>query len=1025
NRSMPIPTTIFGEVYTTNISYPGEIAKSAGGLNTSAMFMRGRRLMEVYFYPIQYNPVTSNLTIYSQIIVKAKYSNPAQIKQVDSSLASYEFESIFQELILNYYIGPPLIYPGGWILLYPPVDGAEYLIITTSEFEYDALRLAAWKTQKGRLAKVELVTETVTVENILHRVYESWNPVPTFAVILGDCESIPTKYVTLHPSINEYTDYPLYGERGYIGSDLHYFTLDDENDYLPEMIYSRISVDTPEQARIIVDKILAYEKDPNMIDAEFYNTVLSTAYFDDNERVWDSINGVWKGEVDGIGKREDLAFVYQAEKVREYLLQWYDVNRSYVAYTDLARGGHIPEWHWQVPYPNGIPTEPVVNIDPSEWISAYMSDSQLAEDSIVQNIDEGRFLVYHIDHGYTQNQVWMGLNAFDEEYEEYRDPYDGWQFPYFELASTNLLNNEDRLPLVIDIACSTGWFDGENDSDVMGELYALCSNESLAENLTRCDNGAIAVIAASRIINSAVGRDMLNGIIQAFWPGFLTYQNRPIYEMGTALLFGKLHAYKTHKDVINSSPLGAVVAQTMFEAFHLFGDPETQLWTDMPSELNVTYPKSLGITHPQRFVVTVKNLTSREPVPFAKVCVQQEGAIYQVGYTDSEGQAIFDVEPASPLIHGNITVTVTRHNFKPFIIWIPVFDTEASITLSQYSGKEGDPIDYYLYGFQPGIDVEIYFNDTHFDTFSGGSGSGNGQAPVPSNLDGYVNVWAVQRTISPFPEDWYPVTTERFLCLTAEDGPDPFFYSYLDPSTWDSSSEYCVWDNPDITVADTMQFNDNDIKVTVRNRADIAATETDVTLWYAPYGGGLSWKIYQTKSVDVPANGQLDVGFSWSSVLPEVACLKVVLFHSQEALENRFDNIGQENVDIIPLTSPGYYEFKVGNPNDVSDYVEIRVRQNGEYSDVWNASILGYSFQMTEGKDNQTIKIRIDPETELAIGEWRLYSMYVYVNGTLEGGMTFNVTYMGPSPIPWEFVLLNAGGAAVIIALVIIVKRNQ
>ena len=74
--------------------------------------------------------------------------------------------------------------------------------------------------------------------------------------------------------------------------------------------------------------------------------------------------------------------------------------------------------------------------------------------------------------------------------------------------------------------------------------------------------------------------------------------------------------------------------------------------------------------------MTVKNSTSGLPVYLARVCLQQESeegnGVYQVGYTDVDGQVIFNVDPLTTPSYLN--VTVTRHNFRPHIGKIDVLD---------------------------------------------------------------------------------------------------------------------------------------------------------------------------------------------------------------------------------------------------------------------------------------------------------------------------------------------------------------
>lgn len=987
NNTWPIQPTPEDAIYSVNALFPISTCTMIGDLNNSAMIMRGRRLLELTICPFQINPVEEELTLYSVLKIKINYDKPAQIVPVNSSYLSHEFESVFERIILNFIPGPFLYQ--GVILTYPEdFDAAEYMIITTSEFEDQADRLARWKTQKGTLAKVRTVAKGASCAQIEHEIwtaYKYWSPAPSYVLLLGDSDDISPCYKTRHPSkIDE--DHYTYGDSGYIASDLHYFTLEG-NDYFPEMFYGRISVEDHSQAVNAVNKILAYEREPNLADEVFYNTIMAAAYFDD--LFWNEITGVW--EFDGKENNEDLAFVWQSEQIISHLqTKGYDIVRNYSTWTGQGYDGPgiMPNTYWD----GTSLSQELLNY---EWIECARSSRHLAAANITANFNEGRFFAYYLDHGMSKNQ-------FDFITGE-RSMYDGWIYPTFNVTDTPGLTNDQRLSFVISAACSTGWFDGETDEFWMDdERFEECALDCLAEYLTRSEYGAIAVVAPTRNAYALPNREMLNGIIQAIWPGMIsTYQNQPIYEMGAALLFGKLHSYKMYNSPPNpdGSISGGDVTRTMFEEFHLFGDPESQLWTSLPSEFNVTYPISVGTSNPQRFVVKVRNMTSNEPVHYAKVCIQQEGIHYMVGYTDPMGQAIFDIDPVA---YPNITLTVTKHNFKPFIVSLPVFDSYATVTISEHAKLVGEEIYFSVYGFDEGLPVEIYFDDTLVLTLPAGDNSG--PEVVPAGFRGYVNVWAVQQTMSPYPVDWNPVSVERFLCLTTEDGPNPYIYSLVDGTTWGGSSADCLFDNPDILVLDQFQFNDNDITVTVHNHALIEAVDTNVTLSYAPHGGGLSWTLVERKEVTIPASGSNQVGFSWNPLLPLDVCLKVELQHDDEALLDRFDNIGQENVGIIPLTSPGEYEFLIGNPTQTNDSIFVSVRQNGGFSDILHAEIMSYSLQMTNSGENESIRLRIDPESKLAVGEWQLFTVYLYINRTLVGGITFNATQL--QSIDWVLVIV-------------------
>ena len=112
------------------------------------------------------------------------------------------------------------------------------MIITTPEFEDQSLRQAAWKTQKGLLAKVRTVLKGTTPAHIKYGIknaYDNWNPAPAYVLLFGDSDLITPCHQTQHPSTNDAGVY-TYGDSVYIASYCHYFTVDGD-DYLPGMVY--------------------------------------------------------------------------------------------------------------------------------------------------------------------------------------------------------------------------------------------------------------------------------------------------------------------------------------------------------------------------------------------------------------------------------------------------------------------------------------------------------------------------------------------------------------------------------------------------------------------------------------------------------------------------------------------------------------------------------------------------------------------------------------------------------------------
>ncbi|MFW9798212.1 MAG: C25 family cysteine peptidase [Candidatus Thorarchaeota archaeon] len=1059
---MTLPT-VKGPVYSTDF-FPVSEAGIVGGANGSApALIRGHRLLALNFNPIQYNPLTNETVIHSKIIAKVKYDVPAQIDPIPDSLRSDAYERIMSNLLLNYepmnMLTGPLAGKTNFTLASDSIPvgkepGVEYLIITTDdELKVEAERLAEWKTLKGVPAMVETNWETTTdIQDLIRYAYDYWYPAPTYVLLFGDVDRIPTTYNMQHEAefkkgIARYKYYEpvtvedsIQRDTGYIASDLGYFNIEGE-EYFPDIIYGRISVDNAAEANVIVNKILNYEQFPP--DSEsFYKGILSASKFEDL-----NFNGV---------ENPNFPFVYNMERIRHYLEVTYgkEVEYVYSATGDFKDHKYPVQFHDVLDFLN-IESDLVVDHpdlgDPNfYWHDGY-SDQESFDDSgpmVIGNFTDGKFLVLYYSHGGSNNMIHrFDTNANGWDSENDREIIEGWLSPYFNGDDFSGLDNQEYTPLVVSMACNSGWFDGEVDEayldldtiygllgpDPIGQSnpYADHQDESFAELITRyadvdSHDGAVAAIAASRIGYSLNSGHLLDGLIQAFWPGFLGSTNQPIYNMGTALIYGKLYAVQQWGTLHDRQE----VPRTTVEVFHLFGDPELELWTDKPEGLVVSYPYTVGTSDPQAFAVTVTK-DGTTPVKFAKVCLKQGEHIYEVEYTDGNGQALFELAPSAD--GTPISIVVTKHNFIPHIGSIPVIDSTAGleISFSQSSVSHGheiisvvDNTEIYFFpsGFPYGSNIDVIIDGTVVIP----NESPNNAIPwrVKTQKTNYSNVLLVSDT-------GLAATVFCFQSRVQEYPHDLYMYSQDDESTWGQLK--LVWDNPDIKIfrekdgiykerLRLKQNEPNDIEVTVYNRG-YHASGVYATLYYASFGGASTWTKFGKEQIPSLDFGQ-STTVTFKNFVPTIpnVCLKVVIDPSREIHEDRSDNVGYENTEVIEMHSPGERSFDVGNPTNSSAYITVKVTQLVQGGDVWNSSILDYTWFRITADTNENARIYlVSPSQEPELGT--LFKIELYSDYHLIGGMVFNTTRPEGSLI--ELVILAGFAVGMVIAVVIIYKRKR
>lgn len=1030
NMSAP-PFTKDSTLYSTNAFYPDIQVTIDGEMSASPIILRGRRLLEFNIYPVQFNPITGNLTVFSKIQARFNYNNPAQIEQVNASLWSEPFENIFESFILNYKdwgssdgtsIGnsiPEYLTSSDYVTADYPTDGAEYLIITDNLFIEQADELAAWKTRKGLFTQVWTIDDICVDGGILDRIeitdfiedaYFTWNPAPTYIVLLGDSDFIPCHYDLLHTAT--WTDddgdtFPVHGidDTGLIASDLPYFTTEGI-DYFPEIIYGRISVETEDEAIIAVNKIISYEKEPpiDIASEEFYDSIMGSTDFYDS------------ADTD---KTEDEPFASVSEELREYLKDLYLVQTCYSS--------------------DGLDVDSELH-DGSSVDTSIDWDADTSD--VISHFNAGRFLVYHIDHGTSRNFYWYN---HEDPYGIFRNVhFDGWLYPRFTTehvdgtdTSHGTLSNGPWLPFVLSMECHNGWFDGEIDEDFENTNFdSLGYNEEecLSEILTRFDDGgAIAVVASTRGSWNDPAGDLAKGIISGIWPGLLTqYQNRPIFDMGSALLFGKLCVEEKWHDDTSLENIERKYSEITSHEYHLFGDPETPIWTAKPSELVVSYPSSIGTADAQEFVIKVNHKISGEPVHHAKVCLQKDQEVYEVGYTNILGHVLFSVEP---LTAGEMHLTVTKQNFKPNVSEILVVLSDATIGLVPNHSEANLNVQITLANFDDEI-VDVYFETTLVvPEITTVGGSFSDQRPIPLSDLGPVYVRAVGR-------DSGKVAVVLFTLLSDELGPDPYTYCQWDATTWHLAApnpENLYWNNPCIQLykEDGTEVQSNNLEVLQRYKIrayiynsieQITADNTVVTFTWSHFGAGQRTRnLIGTDTIQVTHDVEAYAEVYWTPTKTGHTCIRASIFHPRD--ENSLNNVGQENTNVQPIQSPGFIGFSVQNPTCRDNYYYLEVRQLGNLSEentIWESTINEIApYPLLMGY-NTTITLEINAPADAQLNESRTFIVNVYFGDLLVGGISTLVVKRDIS-IPYVdplLIIAIIGGVVVVVGIILRTKSD-
>jgi hypothetical protein len=577
--------------------------------------LRGVNATVVRFFPVQFNPARGQMRVYSRLRVRISFSEGSG-QFVDQRLWSPYFESMYQQLLLNYSLLEAEVGSAARVAVPPPgiasEGGAEYLIITPPGLVEQANTLADWKRLRGIDTEVRTTLQTGStaddIRNYILDAYNGWDPAPSFVLLFGDAEFIPPHYVSVHPWSCSGCWYP---SGTTTGTDLYY--ADMTGNYYPELAIGRIPVDTAAQAATVVDKIIEYERTPPT-SASFYSNATVAAYFEDHDH-------------DGYAERR---YVRTSEEMRDFLIgEGYAVDRVYFTWQ-----GTVPTHYNSGQYGNGEPL-PAELLRPGFAWDGWTGDVQNA-------INAGRFLVTHRDNGESMNHP--------------QATREGWWYPEFTASDVPGLANGSRLPVVFSVNCETGWFDGEMDFNYGQNTQSL--SEAL---LLQPGGGAVGVMGATRVTFSGYNDYMIRGFVDAIWPEFIPGWGAatPEYRMGNVLNTGKLSMATFWGD-----PKGHELVQ--FESFHYFGDPTMEIWTALPGALSVSHPATLA---PGATALTV-NVDQDD----ALVSLVKDNRIIARA-TSSGGNATLNFGPVSV---GFINVTVTKHNYVPYEGAVEVVDPSAT-----------------------------------------------------------------------------------------------------------------------------------------------------------------------------------------------------------------------------------------------------------------------------------------------------------------------------------------------------------
>jgi hypothetical protein len=976
------PLVLDQEAYAADAQTPAALTSIEPG---DVGVLRGHRLLVLRANPLRYNPATRVLEACSVIEIRLEFDKSALVQPPPLRLRNDDLETALDLSLLNYFdaarLGDDLAPPN-------QTFGCDYLILTHGDF-YDpqdadnpVLRLADWKRHKGlrtMIVDIADIAENPTEADIadyIKTAYEEWGIPPSYILLVGDSEFIPTHHVTDHPSHTP----------DLIGSDSRYVTVDG-SDYFPDIYLGRLSVDTVQQASALVDKIIAYEQTPPLADA-FYNTHPLVNLFEDARPDPGAPGGANQGN-----GQEDRSFliIEFAQEVRTFLTGLDRTVNAIWAFSGQYRWG--PMWYQDGTF---VPVELTVAGGPPD-VPGFPWDGDKAK--VLAALNAGAAVVSYNAHG--------GRQLWGQPRLETTDVTDG------------SLVSPGPVSVYLSYACQTGWFDNETDNALDTSVQAGAqptdvAAESLLEQLTRLPKaGAAGAIGATR--NSWAENDfMYLGAYKGLYPGFIPAPTGagdlpemdlpPVRRLDPLNLFAKIYMAQRLGDSDTRS--------RTFEMYLALGDPEMTIWADKPLELVVQHPACVGSTGTQDFLVLVKDQASGEPLRAARVAVTDATSILVVGTTDHKGQARLHLHTPAP---GTLDLTVSHLLYRPYLGKLKVSEGGAHFSvLSPGSAIQGQQVSVAGAGFLGNEQVTLTLGATVLPAATASNGQFGVGTPktfnVPAPFDlGLHNLTALGQDSQRCASEVLEVRPDTTI--------DLYTYAATDSSTWHLlRGDNPSWNSPSISLFDPdgnpVGSNNLEpgitytVKVRVFNDSDVEAPGALVAIAWADFGVGQPDKLWEDAGLSdpglIPARGSAQLEVPWTPIKTGHICLRANVIHDADVdLQN---NVGQENCHVGRTASPAEAEFLLWNPTDHPAMVFLELRQLGRFGfadgPLWGSAIVQPDPQLLLPGESRPAKVIIDPaqaDGDVPEGTQVEFALTGYINGHPIGGANFAIN-KGPCP---------------------------
>jgi PKD repeat protein len=236
NKNPELVPYEYGDEYDTNAFFPENIVELG-----NPYIIRTVRGVAVTGYPFQYNPVTKELKVYKEIIVKISDTGAYGMNTLPASAPkhySQEFENVFSRHFLNY---PSDLSQPNYTQLMDPIG--KMLIVSYGAFMGEMAPFVSWKQSIGyTVTMVDYATigSSAALKTYVANFYNTSGL--DYLLLVGDHPQVPVSSTSAGDSDNNY---------GYIVGGDHY----------QDIFVGRFSAETGTQVTTQVDRTIHYERD--------------------------------------------------------------------------------------------------------------------------------------------------------------------------------------------------------------------------------------------------------------------------------------------------------------------------------------------------------------------------------------------------------------------------------------------------------------------------------------------------------------------------------------------------------------------------------------------------------------------------------------------------------------------------------------------------------------------------------------------------------------------------------------------